>query len=57
MSADSDVVAIGTSGMTVDEDRKSDVCSSEHLAYRPGVDLIHQVWRQGVCTRGARHER
>ena len=28
-----------------------------HLAYRPGVDLIHQVWRQGVCTRGARHER
>lgn len=25
-----------------------------HLAYRPGVDLIHQVWRGGTLARGAR---
>jgi len=24
-----------------------------HLAYRPGVDLIHQVWRSGVLVRRA----
>jgi len=24
-----------------------------HLAYRPGVDLIHQVWRGGTLARGA----
>jgi len=26
-----------------------------HLAYRPGVDLIEQVWRRGVRVRGAGH--
>jgi len=26
-----------------------------HLAYRPGVDLIDQVWRRGVRVRGAGH--
>ena len=26
-----------------------------HLAYRPGVDLIHQVWRSGVLVRRADH--
>lgn len=28
-----------------------------HLAYRPGVDLIHQVWRGGAPVRRAAHER
>jgi imidazolonepropionase len=26
-----------------------------HLAYRPGVDLIHQVWRSGALARKADH--
>jgi imidazolonepropionase len=26
-----------------------------HLAYRPGVDLIQQVWRAGVHVKGAQH--
>ena len=34
-----------------------DAPDAVHLAYRPGVDLIHQVWREGVCTRGAQHDR
>ncbi len=25
-----------------------------HLSYRPGVDLIHQVWRSGSCAKGSR---
>ncbi len=28
-----------------------------HLAYRPGVDLIHQVWRNGAPVRRAADER
>ena len=24
-----------------------------HLAYRPGVDLVHQVWRRGALVRKA----
>lgn len=27
-----------------------------HLAYRPGVDLIHQVWRAGTPVKGVVHE-
>ena len=30
-----------------------DAPSHVHLAYRPGVDLIAQVWRAGVPVRGS----